>query len=527
MLVYTSEPLDRDLEVIGPVEMVLYAASSARDTDFFVRLCDVYPDGRSIFLTEGIIRARYRGSVEGESVELLEPGEVAEYRFRCYPVANVFRRGHRIRLDVTSSSFPRFSRNLNTGEDVGTGTRMEVAQQTAPAHGALPVARPAARHGVVTGDGGFPTYEAERALEEARAAGIEPVPLAGTPSPAAPGPRRRGRRGGAAAPDGRAAAARSRRRCARRSPAELERSTGRARRPGDGDPRHERRHARARDLLPLPARPGRRGRRAGSLLLLRGPDPRRRRDARSTSTAAAADGWRWDAEALERAIGPRTSALLLCNPGNPTGHVPVARRRSPPPSRSRSGTASLVVTDEAYEAALWDGRDAHLGLRPRGRRRRDPQPRQEPVDAAAAARTRFRPGARRVAACARTLEWDCLRVNLAAQEAALAALEGPRDWLDAVHAGARRRPCRRPRRRRRDARALGRRPRRRAVPLRPCRLGRARRRRLARAGLPVVDGVHFQAPGYARLPFGGAAQAEEALAEALARWAAAVSARCR
>ena len=74
VLVYTSEPLERDLEVIGPVEMVLYAASSARDTDFFVRLCDVYPDGRSIFLTEGVIRARYRDSVEGESVELLEPG---------------------------------------------------------------------------------------------------------------------------------------------------------------------------------------------------------------------------------------------------------------------------------------------------------------------------------------------------------------------------------------------------------------------------------------------------------------------
>jgi putative CocE/NonD family hydrolase len=145
VLVYTSEPLDRDLEVIGPVEMVLYASSSARDTDFFVRLCDVYPDGRSIFLTEGVIRARYRGSVEGESVELLEPGEVAEYRFRCYPVADVFRRGHRIRLDVTSSSFPRFSRNLNTGEDIGTGTRMEVARQTLlhtsryPSHIVLPV----------------------------------------------------------------------------------------------------------------------------------------------------------------------------------------------------------------------------------------------------------------------------------------------------------------------------------------------------------------------------------------------------
>ena len=127
--------------------MVLYAASSARDTDFIVRLCDVHPDGRSIFVTEGILRARYRNSNEGDSTELLEPDEVAEYRIRCYPMANVFRQGHRIRLDVTSSSFPRFSRNLNTGEDVGTGTRMEVARQTVlhtaayPSHVLLPVVR--------------------------------------------------------------------------------------------------------------------------------------------------------------------------------------------------------------------------------------------------------------------------------------------------------------------------------------------------------------------------------------------------
>ncbi len=130
VLVYTTEALDRDLEVVGPVEMVLYAASSARDTDWIVRLCDVHPDGSSIFVTEGIVRARYRNSHEGDSTELLEPGEVAEYRIRCYPAANVFRRGHRVRLDVTSSSFPRFSRNLNNGEDVGTSTRMVVAEQT-------------------------------------------------------------------------------------------------------------------------------------------------------------------------------------------------------------------------------------------------------------------------------------------------------------------------------------------------------------------------------------------------------------
>ena len=145
VLSYTSEALDRDLDVVGPVETVLYAASSAKDTDFIVRLSDVYPDGRAIFMTEGILRARYRNGTEGDTIELLEPNEVAEYRIRCYPASNVFKRGHRLRLDVTSSSFPRFSRNLNTGEDVGTGTRMEVARQTIlhtdryPSHVVLPV----------------------------------------------------------------------------------------------------------------------------------------------------------------------------------------------------------------------------------------------------------------------------------------------------------------------------------------------------------------------------------------------------
>ena len=96
-------------------------------------------------MTEGIIRARYRGGTDGDTIELLEPNEVAEYRIRCYPTANVFGRGHRLRLDLASSSFPRFSRNLNTGEDVGTGTRMEVAHQTVlhtdryPSHVVLPV----------------------------------------------------------------------------------------------------------------------------------------------------------------------------------------------------------------------------------------------------------------------------------------------------------------------------------------------------------------------------------------------------
>jgi putative CocE/NonD family hydrolase len=143
VLVYSSEPLVEDVEVTGPLEAVLYAASDARDTDFFLRLCDVQPDGRSLVISEGVIRARYRHGLDRQ--ELLEPGEPEEYRIRMYPTSNLFRRGHRIRVDVTSSSFPRFSRNLNTGEHVGTGTRIRVARQTIlhtpeyPSHVALPV----------------------------------------------------------------------------------------------------------------------------------------------------------------------------------------------------------------------------------------------------------------------------------------------------------------------------------------------------------------------------------------------------
>lgn len=148
VLVYTSSAMERDLEVSGPIELVLYAESSARDTDFVARVTDVDPAGRSFVLTEGILRARYRGGLE--RMELLERSEAAEFRIRLYPVSHVFRAGHRIRLQVTSSCFPRFTRNLNTGEDVGTGTRMLTARNTIlhatayPSHLRLPVAR---RHG--------------------------------------------------------------------------------------------------------------------------------------------------------------------------------------------------------------------------------------------------------------------------------------------------------------------------------------------------------------------------------------------
>ncbi|MDQ6772784.1 MAG: CocE/NonD family hydrolase [Candidatus Dormibacteraeota bacterium] len=118
VLVYTTEPLARDLEVTGPVTARLCAATSAPSTDWVVRLCDVWPDGRSFNLTDGILRVRG------------EPGVAAEHEIDLWATSNVFRAGHRIRLQVTSSCFPRWDRNLNTGEPPELGTRMQAARQT-------------------------------------------------------------------------------------------------------------------------------------------------------------------------------------------------------------------------------------------------------------------------------------------------------------------------------------------------------------------------------------------------------------
>jgi len=146
VLCYTSAPLEQELEVTGPLEVVLYAASSARDTDFTAKLVDVHPSGHAIHLAEGIIRARHRGGLG--RAELLEPGEVAEYRIRLAATSNLFRRGHRIRLEISSSNFPRFDHNLNTGEPIATGTARQIAHQTVlhsgayPSHILLPVIPP-------------------------------------------------------------------------------------------------------------------------------------------------------------------------------------------------------------------------------------------------------------------------------------------------------------------------------------------------------------------------------------------------
>ncbi len=127
VLVYTSERLARDTEVTGPVVVRLCAASDARDTDFVARLVDVHPDGFAQNLTDGTIRARYRN---GDTPELLEPGRPYEFTIDLWSTANVFKAGHRIRLDIASANFPRWDRNPNTAAPFGTDATLCPARQT-------------------------------------------------------------------------------------------------------------------------------------------------------------------------------------------------------------------------------------------------------------------------------------------------------------------------------------------------------------------------------------------------------------
>jgi putative CocE/NonD family hydrolase len=117
VLVYTSSALERPLEVTGPLAVVLYASTSARDTDFVAKLCDVEPDGTSRILAEGVLRARYREGFERPVP--IEPDRVYDYEIDLVATSNEFRPGHRVRVIVTSSSFPRFDRNPNTGAPLG------------------------------------------------------------------------------------------------------------------------------------------------------------------------------------------------------------------------------------------------------------------------------------------------------------------------------------------------------------------------------------------------------------------------
>jgi putative CocE/NonD family hydrolase len=127
VLVYSTPPLERDLEVTGPVTVTLWAASSAVDTDFTAKLVDLCPCGGAINLIDGIIRARYRESTT--QAKLIQPDEVYEYKIDLWATSNLFKAGHCIRLEISSSNFPRFDRNPNTGNALGEDTALRPASQ--------------------------------------------------------------------------------------------------------------------------------------------------------------------------------------------------------------------------------------------------------------------------------------------------------------------------------------------------------------------------------------------------------------
>ncbi len=149
IVVFQTEPLSEDVQVIGPVEVKLFAASTGVDTDFTAKLVDVYPPsadfprGFDLNLADGIIRARYRDNLKTQ--KLMTPGTVYEFTIRPFPTANVFKRGHRIRVDISSSNFPMFDVNPNTGEPLGQNRRMRAVENSIfhsaarPSHLVLPV----------------------------------------------------------------------------------------------------------------------------------------------------------------------------------------------------------------------------------------------------------------------------------------------------------------------------------------------------------------------------------------------------
>jgi putative CocE/NonD family hydrolase len=148
-LVFETPPLLADTEVTGPIIAHLWVASDRPDTDITIKLIDVYPpsadypQGFAMNLTDGILRLRYRNS--WEAPRPLEPGKAVPITVEAFPTANLFAQGHRIRLDVSSSNFPRFDVNPNTGEAEARATTMAVAHNTLyldserPSHVVLPI----------------------------------------------------------------------------------------------------------------------------------------------------------------------------------------------------------------------------------------------------------------------------------------------------------------------------------------------------------------------------------------------------
>lgn len=128
VLVYTSNFLTESITIAGQVRMKLFASTDGPDTDWMIKLVDVYPDGYAMPVSEGILRARFREGLD--EINLLTPNQMYEYDIEMTPTANVFLPGHRLRIDITSSNFPQFDRNPNTGAPLGSDAKTRVAQQT-------------------------------------------------------------------------------------------------------------------------------------------------------------------------------------------------------------------------------------------------------------------------------------------------------------------------------------------------------------------------------------------------------------
>ncbi len=149
VLVFQTPPLEQDIEITGPITVHLWISSSAVDTDFTAKLLDIYPpnddypEGYDLNLVDAILRCRYRNSFERE--ELMTPGEIYPITIVLPPTSNLFQKGHRVRLDISSSNFPRFDLNPNTGEAMGRHTHIEIAHNAVycsaehPSHIVLPV----------------------------------------------------------------------------------------------------------------------------------------------------------------------------------------------------------------------------------------------------------------------------------------------------------------------------------------------------------------------------------------------------
>jgi len=149
VLSFSTDPLSQDIEITGPVVANLWVSSDCPDTDFTVKLVDVYPanedypEGFAMNLTDGILRVRYRDS--WESPELMTPGTVYPIRIEAFPTSNLFRAGHRIRVDISSSNFPHFDVNPNTGDPEAQATTSRTALNKVhmsgryPSHVVLPV----------------------------------------------------------------------------------------------------------------------------------------------------------------------------------------------------------------------------------------------------------------------------------------------------------------------------------------------------------------------------------------------------